>query len=158
MRLVTMYLAPLLGLLGCAPAVSWEAVNERVDSIGVPSITTEELASHLDAGESWLLLDVRTSEEYSVSRLPGAVLVESASEARRLIETHEGPVVAYCSVGIRSARMVEELGGAESGVLNLRGSLFAWANEGRPLEGPSGVTSNAHPYDERWGSLLNHRK
>ena len=45
------------------------------------------------------------------------------------------PIVVYCSVGYRSARVARWLGRQGfTNVRNLDGSLFAWANEGRPME------------------------
>ncbi len=38
---------------------------------------------------------------------------------------------------------------------NLEGSLFKWANEGRPMVNSEGVkTIHAHPYSVVWGRLL----
>jgi 3-mercaptopyruvate sulfurtransferase SseA len=62
--------------------------------------------------------------------------------------------VLYCSVGYRSSMAAEQL--AKLGytdVQNLEGSLFAWANAGHPLEGGDRV----HPYDAKWGELLDPR-
>ena len=44
-------------------------------------------------------------------------------------------------------------------VANLEGSIFAWANEDRPLvqgdgEGAGAPTSLVHPYDADWGNLV----
>ena len=42
-------------------------------------------------------------------------------------------------------------------VFNLEGSLFQWANEGRPLYRGEERVYQAHPYDEEWGQLLDRR-
>jgi hypothetical protein len=39
-------------------------------------------------------------------------------------------------------------------VRNLDGSIFAWANEGRPLERNGQPAQLVHPYDALWGKLL----
>lgn len=39
-------------------------------------------------------------------------------------------------------------------VVNLEGSLFAWANEGRPVYAGGQLASRVHPYDSAWGGLL----
>ncbi|MEM7699789.1 MAG: hypothetical protein AAF236_15450, partial [Verrucomicrobiota bacterium] len=40
-------------------------------------------------------------------------------------------------------------------VRNLVGSIFAWANEDRPLETPTGeATDLVHPFNNFWGRLL----
>ena len=64
-------------------------------------------------------------------------------------------VVAYCSVGYRSARLAAALrdrGLAD--VHNLEGSIFRWANEDRPLFRGDTPVRRVHPFDETWGVLL----
>jgi 3-mercaptopyruvate sulfurtransferase SseA len=39
-------------------------------------------------------------------------------------------------------------------VANLRGGIFRWALDGRPLETSGRPTTNVHPFDDRWGRLL----
>jgi rhodanese-related sulfurtransferase len=65
------------------------------------------------------------------------------------------PVVVYCSVGYRSARVARWLG--RQGFTNVRqldGSLFAWANEGRPMVADGRSVREVHPYNDFWGRLL----
>ena len=103
-----------------------------------------------------ILLDVRSTEEFAVSRIPGAqhVLPNAALDfaERELASADRAQlIVVYCSVGLRSAvaaRDLRFLGFTQ--VKNLRGSLFQWANEGRGLEGGAVV----HPYNDYWGRLL----
>jgi hypothetical protein len=40
-------------------------------------------------------------------------------------------------------------------VFNLKGSIFEWANRGNPVVNQHGVTPYVHPYNRRWGQLLN---
>jgi len=130
----------------------------RLRFAGVPSITTAELAAWMgDLSRARpVLLDARQVEEFAVSHLPGAVRVDPRG---RGLEGVEGagpgdPVVVYCSAGYRSAAVARRLikSGAQP-VWNLEGSIFAWANEGRPLEAggmPAGVV---HSFN-RAGELL----
>lgn len=126
---------------------------------GAPQITPGELADRLGE-EPLLLLDARAPEEYAVSHLPGAVSapdVESALEAIREAsqDGRSGPVVVYCSVGWRSSNLVEQL--RERGidhVRNLEGSIFQWANEGRPVVRDDREVRQVHPFDKSWGRYL----
>ena len=82
--------------------------------------------------EQPLIIDVREADEYQVSHLPGAQL---AATVRLETVGRDRLIVAYCSVGLRSAEYVEHL--QQQGfqkAFNLRGSIFSWANEGYPLE------------------------
>ncbi len=120
----------------------------------VPTITPDELA-RMDS--SPLLLDVRDENEYAVSHLSGAVRVEKdfAVQLSRIGITKERPIVVYCSVGYRSAVLARALQKEGfTNVRNLEGSIFAWANEGRPLVNSNGATSGAHPFNPLWGRYL----
>jgi hypothetical protein len=39
-------------------------------------------------------------------------------------------------------------------VMNLEGSIFQWANEGRPVYRDAAEVQQVHPYDGIWGKLL----
>ena len=143
---------------------TWTQVNLLLDHrfSDVESISTQQLDAALAreraepmAGKL-VLLDIRSAEEFAVSRIPGArhVLPEAVLDfaERELASADRAQViVVYCSVGLRSAvaaRDLRFLGFTQ--VKNLRGSLFQWANEGRGLEGGAVV----HPYSDYWGRLL----
>jgi rhodanese-related sulfurtransferase len=134
----------------------------RLQFPDVRRVTTEQLAAWLDDPErlSPLLLDVRAEDEYAVSHLPGAIHVPPDAEIDDLptAVTEDRPIVAYCSVGYRSsvmARRLREAGFEE--VSNLEGSIFEWANEGRPVVRGDEHVEEVHPYDGRWGRLLDRR-
>lgn len=105
-----------------------------------------------------LLLDVREPAEFAISHLAGARNVPWGSDWQ--LELKDIPktraIVVYCSIGYRSAvlaRKLEQAGFAQ--VVNLEGSIFKWASEGRPLIRPGGqAAAVVHPYDAKWGRLL----
>jgi rhodanese-related sulfurtransferase len=126
----------------------------------VPTISTDSLARALASGDAPLLLDAREPAEYAVSHLPGAVRVDPSARGPALDSVLAAlppgrEVVVYCSVGYRSAALAERLREAGAGrVANLEGSIFRWANEGRPLAGAGAARGWVHPYSETWGRLL----
>lgn len=129
----------------------------------VPEITSEELARRIGAGERLLLLDVREPAEYAQSRIPGALRVSPGAPAAAVLAEHRtrmagATVVFYCAVGWRSGLMVQGIRQAAAeapaaALLNLRGGIFRWHAEGRPLEPGLGATG-VHPFDGAWGRLL----
>ncbi|MXW06457.1 MAG: rhodanese-like domain-containing protein [Gemmatimonadetes bacterium] len=129
---------------------------------GVAQLSTDSLQTWLDeSGQAQmgrpLLLDVREKEEYEVSHLKEAVLAASEKEALEVLEgvPSDQPVVLYCSVGYRSSEMAGFL--QKRGfdrVYNLEGSIFAWANEGKPVYRGDERVRVVHPYDRVWGKLL----
>ena len=144
-----------------ARAPAWEQALRFVREAfpDVPQMTTRQLAAMQADGAATdiVLLDARTAAEFNVSHLPGAVLASNTRMALDALVANdtERTVVVYCSVGYRSSRLAEELRarGFED-VSNLEGSLFQWANEGRPLYRGEQRVYQAHPYDEEWGQLL----
>ncbi len=125
----------------------------------VPQLPTAELAAWL--GEQGRpppqLLDVREPEEFAVSHLHGALRVSPDAPAAEVLARIDParPVVVYCSVGYRSSALAQRLiaaGGKD--VRNLEGSIFAWANEGRPLEKDGRPAKAVHPYNSVFGRLL----
>ncbi|MBM4383842.1 MAG: rhodanese-like domain-containing protein [Deltaproteobacteria bacterium] len=124
---------------------------------GVPQIGARELRASV--GPRTLIVDVREREEYDVSRLPGARWTQRVSDVRAWFSSGDYErVVVYCSVGYRSSKFVQELQRAGfAHAANLEGSIFAWANAGYPLENEDGPTSLVHPFDPRWGRLLDRK-
>jgi rhodanese-related sulfurtransferase len=132
-------------------------VRERFPD--VPHLTTAQLASWLTDPNRVppLLLDVRTQAEFAVSHLAGARWIDPSTPPQKIIATlpADRPVVLYCAVGYRSAECATRLLRAGfTSLTNLEGSLFQWANEGRPLAADVGPASRVHPYSQRFGKLL----
>lgn len=146
-----------------AGSLAWRAVARDLAARypDLPTVTTAALAERLRQPTPPLLLDARTPAEAAVSRLPGARRVDpdasAASLAAALSDVDRAQeVVVYCSVGVRSARVASRL--RQAGfrrVENLEGSIFRWANEGRPLvTGDGAPARTVHSYDAVWGRLL----
>lgn len=125
-------------------------------------ITTEELARWLEESlkPQPVVLDARTEAEYAVSHLQAAKRIDPHNPdlAASAEVSKDTPIVVYCSVGYRSARIAERLGQAGfSRVYNIEGSIFQWANEGRPVFKDGHPTMLVHPYNKLWGTLLKSR-
>jgi len=129
----------------------------------VPEIGPAELARRIGAGERILLLDVREPAEYAQSRIPGALRVPPKAPAAAVLAEYGArmagaTVVFYCAVGWRSGVMLQGIRQAAAeapaaSLLNLRGGIFRWHADGRPLElGPG--AAGVHPFDDAWGRLL----
>jgi rhodanese-related sulfurtransferase len=156
----------LIGLLFCctvqallAQDVSWAALRQLVRTRfpDVPQMSTETLATRLARKERILLLDTRKAEEYAVSHLAGAIRVDPEATTFPMLAQvpKDAILVAYCSVGYRSSEVVQRL--RQQGfrnAYNLEGSIFQWANEGRPVVRGEALVRQVHPYDARWGVLL----
>jgi rhodanese-related sulfurtransferase len=85
---------------------------------------------------NFILVDVRSPREMSVSVIPGAI---SKSEFEKNIEKYRGmTVIPYCTVGGRCADFSRQL--AQSGwtVRSYRGSIVDWVKNELPLLTPLG--------------------
>jgi len=135
---------------------SWQEIDENIAKKypEVKEITIDTLLGRLDQQDMPFIYDVRDLAEYEVSHLPGAVHM-TAPNAVTLPKNSE--IVVYCSVGVRSAAFAAKL--MKKGyrqVYNLKGSIFMWANKGYPLvRGAGEKVKTVHPYNRRWGALLN---
>ena len=103
-----------------------------------------------------VLIDVRSPEEQALSQLRGAQALDPSNpDIAALAIPEDAKVVVYCSIGYRSAAIVEDLerAGAQN-VYNLEGGLFDWANQGRPIYRGEARVLEVHPYNGLWGLLL----
>ncbi len=145
-------------------APSWSQINADLasDYPGVPLISVTRLHETLNdpSAQKPLLIDTRSAEEFAVSHLPGAVHAEDVNAVKALLGSDTGarPIVVYCSVGVRSARVAEDLltAGIEP-VSNLQGSIFEWANRGLPMVRGREPVNSVHPFNQKWGALLDRR-
>ena len=96
-----------------------------------PEVSVADLKRKRDAGESFLLLDVREPHEFEICRIEGARLIPLGELADRLEEMpRDEEIIVHCHSGMRSARAVQllqEAGFAKS--FNLAGGIDAWSVE-----------------------------
>jgi sulfur-carrier protein adenylyltransferase/sulfurtransferase len=97
---------------------------------GIPQISVKELKRRMDAGDDFLLLDVREPFEYQIANLAGKLIPQGEVPARLAEIDRERDIVVHCRSGARSQRIAEFL--AQQGypkVANLAGGILAWADE-----------------------------
>lgn len=141
------------GLFG----VSWDSVDRKIEREfpEISMISTVELAERINSDAKPLIVDVRRPDEFAVSHLPAAINLETAANIAAQTPDKTREIVVYCSVGYRSAGVADELQRlGYSHVRNLRHSVFAWANESRPLVNAAGGTQAVHPFNRIWGKLV----
>ena len=104
-----------------------------------------------------VFLDARERPEYETSHLPGARYLGFSMPDTTAVASlsRDTPLVVYCTVGYRSARLAQELrqAGFER-VYNLYGSIYAWRLAGLPLVNATGPTSNIHTFNRKWGRFI----
>ncbi|MGS0526220.1 rhodanese-like domain-containing protein [Zobellia nedashkovskayae] len=107
-----------------------------------------------------ILLDAREKEEYDVSHLENAIWVGydtfQLDSVIQKVQNKNSEIVVYCSIGVRSENIGEELEEAGyTNVKNLYGGIFEWKNEGYPVYDSIGnTTEQVHAFNKHWGKLL----
>ncbi len=106
------------------------------DAAAGSTILATELKAKMDAGEDFVLVDVREPAEYEIVQIPGSVLIPkgeilSGSALADLPQDKE--IVLYCKSGVRSAEALAAV--KQAGLINsvhVQGGVLAWANQVDP--------------------------
>lgn len=96
------------------------------------NITAEEAKQIMDTEEGYIILDVRTQEEYDQGHIPGAIVIsheEIAEKAEDVLTDKEQLILVYCRSGRRSKIAAEAL--VELGYTNIKefGGIIDWPYE-----------------------------
>lgn len=87
-------------------------INVMEQTESVQTITGDEAKKLMDSLDSFILLDVRTEEEYNEGHIPGAILIPDNTieeNAFTLLPDKETTIFVYCRSGRRSANAAEIL-------------------------------------------------
>ena len=124
-KLFFLFLAVML-LTACGQAKE----NDR--EAAYMNITAEEARQIMDSEEGYVILDVRTQEEYDQGHIPGAIVIsheEIAEKAEEVLTDKDQLILVYCRSGRRSKIAAEAL--VELGYTNIRefGGIIDWPYE-----------------------------
>jgi rhodanese-related sulfurtransferase len=153
----------LAGALALFVTKTRSGYNRMIDAVydtefpDIDTISPEELAARMHSPHPPIILDARTPEEYSVSHIRNAQLVNASTFSVDDVDDidHDREVVVYCSIGHRSGRVVRRMRKLGfTNVHNLHGGIFRWYNEARPVYDRYSVVDRIHPYDWLWGQLV----
>ena len=105
--------------------------------------TTDAIKARLEAGENFLLIDVREESEFAADHLPAAVhlgkgIIERDIETR--VPDLNTPMVLYCGGGFRSALAADNLQKmGYTNVISMDGGIREWREKAYPLEKRQGI-------------------
>ncbi len=131
--------------------------------------------SHLDAKDlkalaprDYLIFDVREKDEFEVSHLENAIWVDPDISAADFIKLHGDKIsdkkaVFYCSVGVRSSRLVKRLNATQNSaqthtLYNLENGIFGWHNQHETIYQKTDITPFIHPYNQLWKKGINRKE
>jgi sulfur-carrier protein adenylyltransferase/sulfurtransferase len=100
------------------------------------TISPRDLKAKFDAGEKFLLVDVREPHEYEIVRIPGSVLIpkDRILSGEALAELPlDKPIVLHCKTGARSAEALAALHRAGfRDAVHVGGGVVGWAKQVDP--------------------------
>ncbi|HEU0103025.1 MAG TPA: adenylyltransferase/sulfurtransferase MoeZ [Mycobacteriales bacterium] len=106
-------------------------VSEQAQEAAAGStILATELKAKMDAGEDFLLVDVREPAEYEIVKIPGSVLIPkgeilNGSALSQLPQDKQ--IVLHCKSGVRSAEALAAVKAAGFGnSVHVQGGVLAW--------------------------------
>jgi rhodanese-related sulfurtransferase len=93
-------------------------------------IPVAEVAAAMRSNKAPRLLDVRTPEEWAISKLAGATLVDEALAQQIMTWPKDTPIVLYCHTGGRSLDAASYLAGhGFTNVRSMTGGIERWSRE-----------------------------
>ena len=124
-KLVFLFLAVLV-LTACGQA------KENDQGAVYVNITAEEAKQIMDSEEGYIILDVRTQEEFDQGHIPGAILIpdyEIEEKAEAVLKDKDQLILVYCRSGRRSKLAAEAL--VKLGYTNIKefGGIIDWPYE-----------------------------
>ena len=120
-------LAGILSILLCACTDT----KENKEAVYM-NITAEEAKKIMDTESEYVVLDVRTEEEFAQGHIPGAMLIPDYAireEAEKALPDKDALILVYCRSGRRSKNAAQIL--LELGYTNIRefGGILDWPYE-----------------------------
>jgi sodium/bile acid cotransporter 7 len=95
-----------------------------------------------------VFIDVREANEQNLSRLPGAITIDSFLEN---FETYNDFIkIGYATISYRSGIIAQELHQKGIPMYNLRGGLLAWVHGGGKVYKGTAETRRIHVYSPEW--------
>ena len=129
MKCLLLFTALFLLLTGC---------NSRKADNTYTQISMDEAVSMMETEKNYIILDVRTLEEFKEKRIPGAICVPNETIGTKDIPSlpdKEQLILVYCRSGNRSKQAAAKL--AKMGYTNIYefGGINDWTGETYPHEG-----------------------
>ena len=110
--------------------------KENDQGAGYVNITAEEAKQIMDTEEDYIILDVRTQEEYDQGHIPNAILIpdtEIKNKAEEVMTDKDQLILVYCRSGRRSANAAGKLADIGYKCVNLKGGILAWKEANMPV-------------------------
>ena len=106
--------------------------NFAPKTTGYRQVTTEEAVNIMQTEENYVILDVRTAQEFASGHIPGAILIPNetiGTEEIAQLPDKDQLILVYCRSGNRSKQAADKL--ARLGYTNIVefGGINSWPGE-----------------------------
>jgi rhodanese-related sulfurtransferase len=126
-RIILLSVLLLALLCGCAPQNEGE-----IEEMTYIQITMDKAVEMMESESNYIILDVRTFEEYNERHIPGAICVPNESIGTEPIEElpqKDQLILVYCRSGRRSKEAAEKLAAlGYTGIVEF-GGILDWQGE-----------------------------
>ena len=122
-------LTAVLILTGCGSSADDKSAGDKKT---YRQVSPEEAAAMMEEESDYIILDVRTQEEYETAHIPGAICIPNetiGTEDIPELPDKEQLILVYCRSGNRSKQASEKL--AKQGYTNIIefGGINSWTGE-----------------------------
>lgn len=131
---------------------------KKYNTESVPYISVKDLKKE---PKSTVILDAREFKEFETSHLKNAICVgydnfNLNATIQQLPENKNTKIAVYCSLGIRSEDIAEQLKKAGyKNVFNLYGGIFEWKNQNNTVVNQQNLpTQKVHTFNKEWSKWL----
>jgi rhodanese-related sulfurtransferase len=116
--------------------------NEKENTLEIISISPAEVYEIINNYEDYIIIDVRTQDEYNDGHLEKALLI-SVDVLEDVVDTlpKDKPIIVYCQGGVRSRKAAEILVNNEFNQVYDMGGILDWIEEGFPIVVEEGAVS-----------------
>ena len=126
-RYIPLFTSLLACLLTGALLVGCQDTPASAD--GYEQISAEAAKELMDTQTDYILLDVRTQEEYDLGHIPGAIVIPNeviSEQAEQTLTDKEQLILVYCRSGRRSKEAAQKL--VDLGYTNVKefGGIIDW--------------------------------
>ena len=131
-KIIIALISAFLIVFFSAPGVIAQGAGEKAEQIAAPDYSDEEvLADLIESGErDYILVDVRTPEEYAEGYIPTAVNIPLSEIGENPpTEDRDALIILYCRSGNRSGQAQRILEGLGYTNVHNFGGIIDWSGE-----------------------------
>ena len=114
---------------------------------GVADFSAHQILQLMDRIQI-VLVDTRKPEEQKVSMIPGAITKRKFLQNYSVYQNYI--VIVYCTISLRSGKLVQKFIKKGISMFNLSGGILAWLHAGGIVHKDGKPVNSVHVYGKKW--------